>query len=195
MIYTSTSDEELLLEIKQGNTLSLDLYLNRYQASVYTFLSYLVDDEEELSTILEQSFLSLLGQTQESGERTLLRLLRACIDLRTDAPEAVILPNRALSETLRGEKGQEEDADLLHSLQRRIRRLPEEYRIAFVARDILGVTLAEGAELLNLTEVDFAAILRRARRMLRRGLHKALQQSVSTDHLPHAPHFPEHTVS
>ena len=55
-------------------------------------------------------------------------------------------------------------------LEAAVEALPEPYRVVFMLREVEGITTAEAAESLNLTEVAVKTRLSRARALLRRDL-------------------------
>ena len=63
------------------------------------------------------------------------------------------------------------DGELRDALDRAIQRLPVEYRVVFVLRDIEEKTAGETAKILRLSVPAVKSRLRRARMFLREQLH------------------------
>ncbi len=68
-----------------------------------------------------------------------------------------------------------ENEELKRILDEAIKKLPEDYRIVFVLRDLQGLSVEETAEITKLSIPNVKTRLHRARRFLQKELSKALE--------------------
>ena len=86
----------------------------------------------------------------------------------------------AVTSTNRNPEQQAYDRELSVVLEKAVLGLSEDYRLAFVLRNVEGLNTEETAHCLNLTQENVKVRLHRAHAMLRKQLSKALGAAASS---------------
>jgi RNA polymerase sigma-70 factor, ECF subfamily len=109
---------------------------------------------------------------QGSFESWLLRIARnLCVD-RLRRPRLLTLPLEDLTDASRllSPADEMDRTAMRYLVETAMDRLPEEYRVALVLRDVQGLSAREAAEVTGKTEVAFRSQHQRARKALRDAL-------------------------
>ncbi len=187
-------DERSLIEAsKRGDTDALEELARTHQGRVYAFAMRMCRNVEDAKDILQETFLGMVRSVRDFREESkfttwLYRIAaNACMKKRRRGvfePE----PDQELSlDDLMPCPGQDgrkpeipdwsEDAEqallrgeLSDRVEAAIDRLPHEYKIVLVLRDVEGFSAQETAEMLNLSVPAVKSRLHRARVFVRREL-------------------------
>ena len=63
--YTKMTDEELVVAYMDGEAKAFDVILTRYQATIYSYLLYVVGDEDEANELFQDTFVKVIVFLQE----------------------------------------------------------------------------------------------------------------------------------
>jgi RNA polymerase sigma-70 factor (ECF subfamily) len=199
------ADERRLIEAsKDGDADALEELARRHQGRIYAFAMRMCRNVEDAKDILQETFLGMIRSIQDFREESkfttwLYRIAsNACLKKRRRgvfAPEPA--QELSLDELMPRQGGDgrkfeiadwSEDAEqallrgeLSERMEAAIDRLPREYKIALVLRDVEGFSAQETAEMLNLSVPAVKSRLHRARVFVRGELEGYFQDRQSTD--------------
>lgn len=180
------TDSQLIQASKKGDKAAFTALVRRYEDVVYKFSYKICRDQDDARETLQDTFISLyrsLGSFDGRSKFTtwLYRIVtNNCLMKRRQRKSDALL--ESYDEPPVEEESQhkahilrwdETPADILlrrelrEVLNRAIARLPLEYRVVFVLRDVEGRSSEETAKILNLSIEATKSRLRRARAFLR----------------------------
>lgn len=176
MIPPTTGDEYWIDRVRQGDGAALEFLFRRYVNRVFGFAHALLRNREEAEEVVTDTFLRVFRfaadvRGQGTFESWLLRIARnLCLD-RLRRPSLLTLPLE-LGDTARLLTPVDEmDRTALRCLvEQALDRLPEEYRVALILRDLQGLSARETAEVMGKGETALRSLHQRARRALRDAL-------------------------
>ncbi len=180
MITEPVPDESVVAQVRAGDRDRFELLMRRHNTRVYRAVRGLLRDEAEVEDVMQQAYF-----------RAFLHLDQLSEGAKVSAWLVRIAVNEAMSRLRQrrrlAEDGLEEDGEDMASprntpetdagaqelgalLQDAVGRLREIYRVVFIMRDIEGMSTAEVAEALSVSEQVVKTRLHRARDLLRRQL-------------------------
>ena len=182
---TAALDELGCLEaMRRGDPACLGGFFEAWGDRLYRLALRLTGDSATAEDVVQEAFLKLMrGADRIEGRSGLatwlyrvaynasldrLRERKALLQLPEDEHEAP-LP-RVLTPLPRSPEALLRDAETREALERAIAELPHAQRAAFLLRDVEGLTTAEAAEALGLSEANLKVRLHRARLQLRERL-------------------------
>jgi RNA polymerase sigma-70 factor (ECF subfamily) len=173
-------DAELVRRIRGGETALFELVMRRYNQRLFRVLRSLLRNESEAEEVLQDAYvrayshLSQLDKPERLGSwlthiavheaKARLRRRGRMVDVKEGPLRAVPSPSRDPEQEALGRQMQ-------RVLSSAIDELPVGYRTVFVLRDVEGLSTAEVAESLRLSEQAVKMRLHRARAALREGLY------------------------
>ena len=173
-------DAELVRRIRGGETALFELVMRRYNQRLFRVLRALLRDEGEAEDVLQDAYvrayshLSQLEQPERLSSwlthiavheaKARLRRRSRVVDVKEGPLHAVPSPTRDPEQEALGRQ-------LQRVLVAAIDELPVGYRTVFVLRDVEGMSTADVAQSLHLSEQAVKMRLHRARAALRQGLY------------------------
>lgn len=169
-----TSDDSLILRLAAGDDTAFALLLDRHLGMIHRLGWRLLGDRSEAEDVAQEAFLRLWNNAAgwrpgEAGLKSWLyrvafnlshdRLRRRRLVLMDEPPETVDpapRPGEAMEEDERG-----------MAVRNALGRLPERQRVALVLSYYEGLSQAEAAGLLEISEEALESLLARGRRKLR----------------------------
>ncbi|MGZ3458385.1 MAG: RNA polymerase sigma factor [Archangium sp.] len=186
----SPSDEDLARRVREGETALFEVLMRRYNARVYRAVRALLKDEDEAEDAMQQAYVlafTHLEQFKGSAKfstwliriavnEALLRLRKrrhlVAIDGGVDdEPEAGM---KLVERNTPDPERQTYDRELVQLLETTLDALPAPYRMVLMLREVDGLSTAETAEVLSVTEEVVRTRLHRARAFLRDALDTRL---------------------
>ena len=191
-------DESALIQASQaGNAEALDTLVRAYQARVYSFAMRMCRNVEDAKDILQETFLGVIRSIREFREESkfstwLYRIAsNACLKKRRrgvhdPTPDQELsldeLMPRPDSEGRKPEIADWSDdaerallrGELSGRMEAAIDKLPKEYKIVLVLRDVEGLSAEETAQAVGLSVAAVKSRLHRARVFVRRELAEYL---------------------
>jgi RNA polymerase sigma-70 factor (ECF subfamily) len=179
------SDEEVVERVKAGETALFEILMRRYNQRLYRVACGILGDPAEAEDVMQDAYVRAYAHLDQFAGRSsfatwLTRiavheaLARARWRTRFVEIDAMPEPRKdALPSLWSTEKGPEAQAvakNLQSVLESAITALPDTYRPVVMLRDVQGLSTAEAAECLDLTEPVVKVRLHRGRALLRRDL-------------------------
>ena len=192
-----TEDRLLIERARRGDQRAFSVLVRQYEDLVYRFAFHVCRDEEKAAETLQDTFINVFRKLKQFDGKSkfttwlyrivanncLMKRRKRKIDL---ASFSIDQPEGFHDDPLRDDEGsviqtipswkeapldKVMDEELRDALDRAIQRLPVEYRVVFVLRDIEEKTAGETAKILRLSVPAVKSRLRRARMFLREQLH------------------------
>jgi RNA polymerase sigma-70 factor (ECF subfamily) len=191
--YADQTDQQLIGAARKGDRQAFTALVNRYEQTVYRFAFKMCRDPEKARETLQDTFINVYrklrsfdGKSKFSTwlyaivtnnclmkqRRRKIQELEDPLEIYDDPPDQDGARGRAAIA-----RWDETPADLLltkelrQKLDRAISKLPVDYRVVFVLRDVEGKSTEETATILALSVEATKSRLRRARAFLRDQLH------------------------
>ena len=181
------SDEEVVRRVRAGETGLFEIVMRRYNQRLYRVARAILRDDAEAEDVTQQAYVNAYRHLDQFASRSLFSTWLTRIAV-----------HEALARTRRRGRFNEKDAfhdgdgDTMDGLKSRgadperqafagelraliesaIEALPEHYRAVFVMREVEGMSTAESAECLDITEETAKTRLHRARMLLRQTLYE-----------------------
>lgn len=183
------SDEDVVRRIRAGDTAMFEVLMRRYNQRLYRVARGIVRDHAEAEDVMQQAYLNAYTHLHQyehrgsfAGWLTRIAVHEAFAGHRRRAAAAVTEPivGGGPCDRIASPSPDPEQAALACELRRELEAiidsLAEAYRPVFVLREVEGLTTAETAEALGLSEDVVKTRLHRARAMLREALAREGQR-------------------
>jgi RNA polymerase sigma-70 factor (ECF subfamily) len=176
------SDEELVRRIRAGDTATFEALMRRYNQRLYRVARGIVRDHAEAEDVMQQAYLSAYTNLHQYEQRGSFAgwLIRIAVHeafaghrRRAQAAAKESIVDSTYDQIASPGPDPEQAAqssELRRNLQAMIDALADAYRPVFVLREVEGLSTAETAEALGLSEDVVKTRLHRARAMLREAL-------------------------
>ena len=191
MIETSnnTSEEQLIEEVKNGSKSALTLLVKKYEQTVYNFAFKICRDKERAEHSMQETFLSMIKSlNQFSGKSKLSTWLYTIVsnhclmlarsqkkyDYTNIENDDGLVEDKNVVDWKYSPGKIAENSELKEILDEAIQKLPTDYRIVFLLRDIEGLSTQETSEIVELSVPAIKSRLHRARAFLRNELNNTL---------------------
>jgi RNA polymerase sigma-70 factor (ECF subfamily) len=181
------SDEEVVRRVRAGETGLFEVVMRRYNQRLYRVARAILRDDAEAEDVTQQAYVNayrhldqFAGLAKFSTWLTRIAvheaLARARRRGRFEEQETVDDGNGDTMDALKSPGPDPErqafTGELRGLLESAIGALPEHYRAVFVMRDVEGMSTAESADCLDITEETAKTRLHRARMLLRDALYQ-----------------------
>ena len=174
-----TTDEEIVQRIIGGDRALFEILMRRHNQRVYRAVRAILRSDDEVEDVMQQAWLNAyqhLGQFA-GGSRFSTWLTSIAVNESLarrrkhtfDQDEAAIM--NLVDETPDPER-QAAASEMRMVMEHEVEALPDSFRATFVLRDIEGLSTAETAECLGVSEDLVKTRLHRARTMLRDNLYR-----------------------
>ena len=175
------SDEEIVERVKRGDTALYEIIMRRYNQRLYRVARAILRDDAEAEDVMQDAYVrayqhlhQFAGRAQFSTWLTRIAVHEALSRLRRrnrnqqlddTGQDGEISMN--MVETSPDPEQSASRAELSHLLEEALLDLPEPYRTVVMLRDVEGMSTAETAATLDLTEDNVKVRLHRGRAMAR----------------------------
>lgn len=177
------SDEEVVRRVREGEPALFEILMRRHNQRVYRAVRSITGGEEDVEDTMQQAYLNAYLHLDQFAGRARFStwLTRIAVN---EAMSRARRRRMAMETSIPSEPGGEDRVAVLEGggptpehrafatelramLEAAIDRLPQGYREVFVLREVEGLSTAETAECLDLTEEAVKTRLHRARGLLR----------------------------
>ncbi len=179
-------EKELIKKAQEGDRNALAKLVKQYEQTVYNFAFKICRDKERAEHTMQETFLSMVKSIKQfSGKSKLSTWLYTVVSnhclmmarsnkkhlhASIDDEDSLIDEKNITDWNISPEKIAE-NGELKDILNKAINKLPPDYRIVFMLRDIQGFSTEETAKAINLTVPAVKSRLHRARAFLRNELN------------------------
>jgi RNA polymerase sigma-70 factor (ECF subfamily) len=177
------TDEQVVADVLKGQTALFEVLMRRYNERVYRVVRAILRNEEEAEDVMQQAYVNayahlrqFTGAARFSTWLTRIAINEALSRVRIhrryeplDEEPSNVEPLMTTPAT-RDPEHQAFSGELRHLLESAIDDLPDGGREVFMLREVEGMSTAEVAQALDVSEDVVKTRLSRARRELRRGL-------------------------
>jgi RNA polymerase sigma-70 factor (ECF subfamily) len=171
-------DEEVVGRVRAGDRAQFEVLMRRYNQRLYRIVRSILRDEAETEDVLQQTYLNAYTHLDQFARRasfaTWLTRIAVHEALARRQRQAAALPRAgdaaviaALPSSFPDPEREALTAELKGLLEASIDALPDTYRCVFVMREVEGLSTAETAAGLTISEDVVKTRLHRARAMLR----------------------------
>jgi RNA polymerase sigma-70 factor, ECF subfamily len=179
------SDDEVVRRVRAGETGLFEVVMRRYNQRLYRVARAILRDDAEAEDVTQQAFVNAYGHLDQFASRATFStwltkiavheaLARVRRRGRFDQQEAVHDGDGDTMGALKSPGADPERqafaGELRALIESAIEALPEHYRAVFVMREVEGMSTAESADCLDITEETAKTRLHRARMLLRETL-------------------------
>ncbi len=184
------SDAEVVRRVLDGDTAVFEILMRRYNQRVYRAVRAVLRDDAEVEDVMQQAYLNAYAHLGQFAERAQFStwLIRIAVNealarirkrgrLELDGGEDVIA--FAASDTPDPEQ-QALTSQMRAVVEAEVEALPMSYRTVLVLRDVEGLSTAEAASCLGVSEDVVKTRLHRARAMVRDGLTRRAGVTVES---------------
>ncbi len=206
----SASDAELVVAAKAGDLAAFEELTTRHERQIYSLAYRMLQNPHDAEDVTQQAFLSAVENLAKFREESsfatwlyriatfaALKVIRKRKGLATVSLEAATEPREDYDsiphpEYIADWKQSPEQLVQRHETQRllddALAKLDEKHRLVFLLRDVEGLSVAETAAALNLSESNVKMRLLRARLQLREELTQKLGDPAKRLHRGHPHH-------
>jgi RNA polymerase sigma-70 factor (ECF subfamily) len=191
MISTSNNitEEQLIEEAINGSKFALAEIVKKYEQTVYNFAFKICRNKERAEHTMQETFMSMIKSLKQfSGKSKLSTWLYTIVsnhclmmarsqkkyDYTSLENEDGLIDDRNIVDWNFSPDKLTENSELKVVLDEAIQKLPHEYRIVFLLRDVEGLSTKETSEIVNLSVPAIKSRLHRARAFLRNELNNTL---------------------
>lgn len=171
-------DAELVERARAGDRAAFEGLVRRHADALHGVVARLVDDDHEAQEVTQEAFLrAWRAMPSFKGDARFFtwlyrigvneanrRLARGARGPGQDSLDELV---RQPSDPRSGPARAAEQRDLAAALERAVRALHPDYRVALVLRDVEGLSTAQAAAIMELGEAAFKSRLHRARMTVR----------------------------
>jgi RNA polymerase sigma-70 factor, ECF subfamily len=191
MISTSNNitEEQLIEDAINGSKYALAQLVKKYEQTVYNFAFKICRNKERAENTMQETFLSMVKSLKQfSGKSKLSTWLYTIVsnhclmlarsqkkyDYTSLENEDGLIDDRNIVDWKYSPDKLTENSELKDVLDNAIQKLPHEYRVVFLLRDVEGLSTQETSEIVNLSVPAIKSRLHRARAFLRNELNNTL---------------------
>ncbi len=194
-------DEEIVRRVLAGEVALFEVLMRRNNQRLYRAVRSVIQSESEVEEVMQQAYIAAFGALSGFAHSAkfstwLVRIaLNAALSARR-RPSAVVMPSPSddeedCLELIRDRQPTPEEnasaRELGHVLERVLDGLPQRYRSVLMLREVEGLTTAETAEALAVSEDVVKTRLRRAKVMARDTLYAWTKDGAGESFQFHAP--------
>lgn len=181
-------DLEIVERIKAGETSLFELIMRRYNQRLFRVIRSILKDDAETEEVMQEAYVRAFehlrqfeARSQFSTWLTKIAIYEAYGRIRDHRKNSQLndYSEGVMTSADRSPEEQAFQSEMRSLLESAIDSLPADYRTVFTMRDIEGISTAETAECLNLSEENVKVRLFRARATIRRRLFERVGASSS----------------
>lgn len=203
------NDIDLVESFRAGESASFLELLNRYTQKVHNLAMRITRNPEDAEEVLQDVFVTVYKKIDKFEGKSAFSswLYRITVNTsfmklrkrRQNHSVSLEEISPSVRESWVSDRSDQSDInficsrhELRNELERAVSKLPGEYRVIFVLRDIDGLSNQEVGEILNLSVPAVKSRLHRSRLMLRKRLYKYHQDYRRTDLILYGPRAEVH---
>jgi len=185
-IISKNSEEEIIHKIVLGEMALFEVLIRRYNPILYKIARSYDFDHEEAKDLLQETHIAAYQNLNKFQGRSSYKtwivkiMVNKCLYKLSYGSNKYERANSMVdenSEPMFSSKKENTESQVLNKelsyiLEKSLEKIPVHYRTVFILREVEGLTVAETAEMLDLTPVNVKVRLNRAKNLLQRELEK-----------------------
>ena len=173
------SDEQVVQRVKDGESDLFEIIMRRYNQRLFRVIRGILKDENESEEVIQEAYVRAYqhlhqfeGRAKFSTWLTRIAIYEAYARLKSRRRTSGIddYMEELMATRDRSPEERTFDSEMRSLLERTVDSLPEDYRTVLMMRDIEGMSTAEAADCLEISEENVKVRLFRARAIMRRQL-------------------------
>lgn len=185
-LLTTNNEGQIIQKIVDGETALFEILIRRYNPVLYKIARSYNFNHEEAQDLLQDTHIAAYQNLKKFESRSSYKtwiariMVNKCLyklsygSSKYEVSHQIIDEN---SQPMFSAKKQTTEADVLNRelsriLEKSLEQIPVHYRTVFILREAEGFSVAETAEMLNLTPVNVKVRLNRAKTLLQKELEK-----------------------
>jgi len=187
------TDDEVVRRVLDGDVALMEILMRRYNQRLFRAVRSIVKDDSQVEDIVQEAYVRAYehlsqfeGRAKFSTWLTKIAIYEAYARLRrfdhqnVDSISELEEKGLYMNSNERDPERQTFDGEIKLLLERAFDVLPADYRSVFMLREIEGLSTAETAECLEISEENVKTRLHRARESLQRELYAAAGATAKT---------------
>lgn len=183
------SDAEVVRRVVDGDTALFEILMRRYNQRVYRAVRAILGSDEDTEDTMQQAYLNAFTHLRQFEERAQFStwLIRIAVNEALgrrrksqrhpwDGDEELMM---AIESEAPNPEQQALTSQMREVVERELAALPANYRSVLVLREVEGLSTAETAECLNVSEDVVKTRLHRARGMVRAALERRAGETMT----------------
>lgn len=184
------SEEEIIKKAQDGDKKALTELVIKYEQTVFNFAFKICRNKERAENAMQETFMSMVKSIgQFSGKSKLSTWLYTvvsnhCLMMARSGKKHVhsslddddnFIDEKNIADWKVTPENVTENNELKEILDDAIKKLPQDYRVVFLLRDVEGLSTEETAKIVDLSIPAVKSRLHRARAFLRKELNETFQ--------------------
>ncbi len=180
------SDQEIIQRINEGDVRLFEILIRRYDPFIYKIGRTYRYNHEDTEDLMQDTYINAYCNLKKFESRSSFKtwLTRIMLNVCYQKRHKLSFRNEIASDEIQNDKSNilfqhslnnekiAMNKELGRVLENAIHEIPEDYRIVFTLRELNGLTVAETAEALSITEGNVKVRLNRAKGMLQKEIKK-----------------------
>jgi len=183
---TRSSEQEIIQKILNGEMALFEVLIRRHNAILYKIARSYDFNHEEAKDLLQETHIAAYQNLKKFEARSSYKtwiakiMVNKCLYKLNYGSSKYEISHNIIDENSQpmfSPKKRSTETDVLnkelsHILEKSLEKIPVHYRTVFILREVEGLSVAETAEMLNLTPVNVKVRLSRAKTLLQKELEK-----------------------
>jgi len=183
---TRSSEQEIIQKILNGEMALFEVLIRRHNAILYKIARSYDFNHEEAKDLLQETHIAAYQNLKKFEARSSYKtwiakiMVNKCLYKLNYGSSKYEISHNIIDENSQpmfSPKKRSTETDVLnkelsHILEKSLEKIPVHYRTVFILREVEGLSVAETAEMLNLTLVNVKVRLSRAKTLLQKELEK-----------------------
>jgi RNA polymerase sigma-70 factor (ECF subfamily) len=181
-------DSEVIKEVLLGNTALFEIIIRRYNPDLYKIGRSYGYNHQDTEDLMQEAFVNSFQSLAKFENRSSFKtwIIRIMLNQCYHKSQKLSFQNKPTVEISVNENSGSMflttndsnpgrtviNKELKNVIEAALNNIPEDYRMAFTLRELTGLSVAEAADLLNITASNVKVRVNRAKMMLRKEIEK-----------------------
>ena len=180
------SDLEIILKINEGEVRLYEILIRRYNPFLYKIGRSYRYNHQDTEDLMQDAYVNAFFNLKKFENRSSFKtwFTRIMLNLCFQKKQKLSFKNEIIADDIKNEKSDimfhhstnnekiTVNKELGHIIENAIHQIPEDYRIVFTLRELNGLSVAETAEALDISESNVKVRMNRAKGMLQKEIKK-----------------------